>query len=107
MFQNHIGELNVGKMISAQPDYSPDFDQFPGMAHKWGLSFDINTATGPNGRSPGSGSWAGLFNTYFWLDPVKRVTGAIFTQILPFFDPGVLKLYGQFERGLYDGLAHA
>ncbi len=104
MFQNHIGELNVGKMISAQPSYSSDFDQFPGTAHKWGLSFDINTATGPNGRSPGSVSWAGLFNTYFWLDPVKRVTGAIFTQVLPFFDSGVLKLYGQFEKGLYDGL---
>ena len=107
MFQNHIGELNVTKMITAQPAYSSDFDQFPGMAHKWGLSFDINTAAGPNGRSPGSVSWAGLLNTYFWIDPVKRVAGAIFTQILPFFDPGVLKLYGAFERGLYDGLSRA
>jgi CubicO group peptidase (beta-lactamase class C family) len=92
-------------MITAQPAYSSDFDQFPGTAHKWGLSFDINTAPGPNGRSPGSVSWAGLLNTYFWVDPTKRVTGAIFTQILPFFDPGALKLYGAFERGLYDGLS--
>jgi len=107
MFQNHIGELNVTKMITAQPTFSPDFDQFPGMVHKWGLSFDINTARGPHGRSPGSVSWAGLLNTYFWVDPTKRVAGAIFTQILPFFDPGVLKLYGAFERGLYDGLSRA
>lgn len=107
MLQNQIGELNVTKMTTAQPAFSADFDEFPGMVHKWGLSFDINTAPGPNGRSPGSVSWAGLLNTYFWLDPVKRVTGAIFTQVLPFFDPGVLKLYGAFEKGLYQGLSRA
>jgi hypothetical protein len=60
---------------------------------------------GPNGRSAGSISWAGLLNCYFWLDPVKHVTGALFTQILPFFDERVVALYGEFERGLYAGLA--
>jgi hypothetical protein len=43
----------------------------------------------------------GLLNCYFWLDPVKRVTGALFTQVLPFFDPEVLKLDAAFERGVY------
>jgi methyl acetate hydrolase len=104
MFRNQIGDLNVTEMKTAQPAYSRDFDQFPGMTHKWGLSFDINTVAGPNGRTPGSISWAGLLNCYFWLDPVKRVTGTLFTQVLPFFDPGVLKLYGAFEKGLYEGL---
>jgi methyl acetate hydrolase len=52
-------------------------------------------------------SWAGLLNSYFWLDPVKKVTGALFTQILPFFDARVVSLYGEFERGLYHGLGHA
>ncbi|MGC0393750.1 hypothetical protein [Bradyrhizobium sp. USDA 241] len=59
---------------------------------------------GPNGRSAGSISWAGLLNCYFWLDPVKQVTGTFFTQILPFFDDRVVALYGEFERGLYAGL---
>lgn len=104
MRQNHIGDLNVGLQKTAQPAYSNDFDAFPGMVHKWGLSFDINTQPGPAGRSAGSISWAGIFNTYFWIDPAKRVTGAIFTQILPFYDAGVLKLYGGFEKGLYDAL---
>jgi methyl acetate hydrolase len=58
-----------------------------------------------NGRSAGSISWAGLLNCYFWLDPVKHVTGALFTQVLPFFDERVVALYGEFERGLYAGLA--
>jgi methyl acetate hydrolase len=104
MYQNHIGDLQVVAMKTAQPAYSNSFDQFPGMAHKWGLSFDINTQPGPHGRSAGSASWAGLLNCYFWLDPVKRVAGAIFTQTLPFYDPGIVELYGEFERGLYRGL---
>jgi CubicO group peptidase (beta-lactamase class C family) len=90
-----------------RPDLSNDANFFPGMEHKWGLSFDINTEPGPAGRSPGSLCWAGLFNTYFWIDPTRRVTGTIMTQLLPFADTEVLKLYAQFERGLYDALKAA
>jgi methyl acetate hydrolase len=104
MMQNQIGELNVHEMRSAQATYSRSFDQFPGQVHKWGLSLDINTQPGPNGRAAGSISWAGLLNCYFWLDPVKHVTGAFFTQILPFYDERIVALYGEFERGLYAGL---
>ncbi|MET1028120.1 MAG: serine hydrolase domain-containing protein [Dongiaceae bacterium] len=107
MFQNQIGDVQVREMKTAQPAYSNSFEQFPGTVHKWGLSFDINTKPGPNGRSAGSGSWAGLLNTYFWVDPYKHVTGAIFTQILPFFDAEVLRLYGAFEKGLYAGTGRA
>jgi hypothetical protein len=59
------------------------------------------------GRSPGSLCWAGLFNTYFWIDPTRRVTGTIMTQLLPFADAEVLKLYAQFESGLYEALKAA
>ncbi|MFM0127098.1 serine hydrolase domain-containing protein [Paraburkholderia sediminicola] len=107
MFQNHIGDLQVTEMKTAQPAWSNSFDQFPGMPHKWGLSFDINTQPGPHGRSAGSISWAGLLNSYFWIDPVRKVAGTLFTQILPFYDPRVVDLYGQFEQGLYHGLQHA
>ena len=104
MMVNQIGELNVHEMRTAHPEFSNSFDQFPAQPHKWGLSFDINEQPGPNGRSAGSISWAGLLNCYFWLDPVKKVTGTMFTQILPFFDAKVTSLYGEFERGLYNGL---
>ena len=107
MFQNHIGELEVTEMKTAQPAWSNSFDQFPGIPHKWGLSFDINTQQGPHGRSAGSISWAGLLNSYFWVDPVRKVAGTLFTQILPFYDPRVVDLYGEFERGLYRGLQRA
>jgi methyl acetate hydrolase len=107
MMANHIGDLNVHEMQTAQPAFSNSFDQFPNAPHKWGYSFDINERAGPNGRSAGSVSWAGLLNCYFWLDPVKKVTGALFTQMLPFFDARVVSLYGEFERGLYRGLDQA
>jgi hypothetical protein len=49
-------------------------------------------------------SWGGLSNTYYWLDPSRRVTGLIMMQILPFADYRALQLYGQFERSVYDML---
>jgi len=107
MFANHIGALPVVRMETAQPSWSNSFEQFAGQPHKWGLSFDLNTQPGPHGRSAGSGSWAGLLNTYFWVDPVKHVAGALFTQTLPFYDARIVDLYGQFEERLYAGLRRA
>ena len=49
-------------------------------------------------------TWAGLFNSYYWVDPQKRVAGVILTQILPFADERAVSLYGEFERGVYDAL---
>ena len=105
MRTNQIGDLNVNPLKSSAPAWSNDANLFPGMQQKWGLSFDINTRPGPNGRSAGSYSWAGLLNCYYWVDPVKKVSGAMFTQLLPFYDPRLVDLYGAFERGLYGGLA--
>lgn len=107
MRQNHIGDLDVVTLKTVRPDLSRDANFFPGMVQKWGLSFDINTEPGPAGRSAGSLCWAGLFNTYFWLDPTKRVTGTMMTQMLPFADEKVLGLYAQFEKSLYGALKAA
>jgi methyl acetate hydrolase len=68
---------------------------------KWGLGFMINTADVPGGRAAGSLAWAGLGNTYFWIDPQRQRGGVILTQILPFADPQVLNLLSEFERGVY------
>jgi methyl acetate hydrolase len=107
MCQNHIGPLNVTTLKTADPASSNDANLFPGMVQKWGLSFDINTEPGPAGRSAGSIAWAGLFNTYFWVDPAKHVTGVIMTQLLPFADPQVLRLFADFERGVYQAVTPA
>jgi CubicO group peptidase (beta-lactamase class C family) len=107
MGQNAIGNLNVVTLKTVLPDVSYDANFFPGMVQKWGLTFDINTEPGPNGRSAGSLCWAGVFNTFFWIDSNKKVTGTYLTQVLPFADPTSLKLYGEFERGVYDAMKSA
>jgi CubicO group peptidase (beta-lactamase class C family) len=107
MGQNHIGNLPAGVMKTENPARSNDVDFFPGAEIRWGLGYMLNMQPGPNGRSAGTVSWGGIFNTYYWLDPAKRVTGLIMTQILPFADQRVLQLYGQFERGVYNALQAA
>ena len=76
-------------------------DLFAGMAKKWGLSFLINTQDVPGRRSAGSLAWAGINNTYYWLDPKKKVAGVLMTQVLPFGDHTVLDLLDRFEEAVY------
>jgi methyl acetate hydrolase len=104
MAQNHIGELTMGKMTSAVAFATNDVDLYPDMAKKWGLSFLINTARTAEGRSAGSLAWAGLANTYFWIDPARDVAGVILMQLLPFADKKCLEAFAGFERGVYAGL---
>ena len=77
MGQNQIGDVNVVVLKSVLPDSSLDAEFFPGMVKKWGLGFMINTETAPTGRSAGSLAWAGLANTYYWIDPSKNIAGVI------------------------------
>src|SRR2546425_11205464 len=104
MNKNHTGDIPAGIMKTENPARSNDVDLFPGAQIRWGLGYMLNMQPGPNGRSAGTVSWGGIFNTYYWLDPAKRVTGLIMTQILPFADQRVLKLYGQFESAVYETL---
>jgi len=104
MSQNHIGDLSIGKITSAAPMYTNDVDLYPDIVKKWGLSFLINTAKTPEGRSAGSLAWAGLANTYFWIDPARNVAGVILMQLLPFADAKALEAFAGFERGVYAGL---
>src|SRR3981189_2867252 len=104
MSQNHIGDLTMGKMTTVAPIYTNDVDLYPGMVKKWGLSFLINTAKTPEGRSPNSLAWAGLANTYFWIDPARDVAGVILMQLLPFADKASLEAFAGFESGIYAGL---
>ena len=107
MQQNHTGSIPAGIMKTQNPGLSNDVDLFPGAQIRWGLGYMLNLQPGPNGRSAGTVSWGGIFNTYYWLDPAKRVTGLIMTQILPFADQRALRLYGQFESAVYEALPSA
>ena len=103
--ENAMGELNVSLLKTAIPAYSHDAEFFPGMVKKWGLGFMISTAPVPGGRHAGALCWAGLGNTYFWIDPEAGIAGVILMQLLPFADPKALALLEKFEQALYIGLA--
>ncbi len=105
MAQNAIGALNVRVLKTAVPGSSNDAEFFPGMVKKWGLGFMISTAAAPGARGAGSLAWAGLGNTYFWIDPAAGVAGVILMQLLPFADKKALALFDLFERAVYAGLA--
>ena len=101
MSENQIGDIRVGVLRTTQPDLSNDVDLFPGMTCKWGLGHLINMEAVPNGRSAGSLTWGGLFNTYYWIDPARHIAAVFMTQVLPFADIRALRAYRQFERGIY------
>lgn len=104
MAQNHIGELHVRRLPAAIPQVTNDIDLYPDQEKKWGLGFMINTERTAEGRSPGGLAWAGLANTYFWIDLTRKVGGVILTQLFPFSDKKVLELFSRFERAVYDKL---
>jgi methyl acetate hydrolase len=101
MATNQIGKLEVGILRTTNPGLSNDVDFFPGARLQWGLGHMINVDPVREGRAAGSATWAGLFNTYYWIDPTRRIAGVIMMQILPFADTQALKAYRQFEHGIY------
>jgi hypothetical protein len=100
----HPGYSASRSCNSPRVSRSNDVDLFPGVRSGHGLASVVNAQQGPNGRSAGTLTWAGLFNTYYWIDPQKHVTGVILTQILPFADVRAVRLYREFERGVYETL---
>jgi hypothetical protein len=102
--RQEIDEHTFVELKTAMPDYSNDADFYPGMKQKWGLSFLINTERTREGRSPGSLSWAGLSNCYFWIDQTRNVTGAFMAQIFRFFDRRAVDLFRSFDAAVYGSL---
>ncbi len=101
MAQNHIGDLEAGTMPSFRPETSANVNFFPHSKDKFGLGFLINTEPVEGGRASGSLAWAGIFNTYFWIDREKDVCGVLLTQVLPFADPTVLAILEDYEKSIY------
>ena len=99
-FRNQIGPLDFPAEIrSADPPVTCDVALGPGL--KWGLGLLLNEQQIPGMRAPGSGAWAGLFNTHFWVDPTSGLTASIFTQLLPFAEPSAFQLLVDYELALY------
>ena len=103
MFENHTGNVVVQPQISAAPALSKNFPVGAGEDH-WGLGFQLAKAKRPNMRSPGSGTWAGIFNTHFFIDPSRDIGVVVMMQTLPFYDEASMKVYAGVEEIVYRNL---
>ncbi|MFC5994935.1 serine hydrolase domain-containing protein [Pseudonocardia hispaniensis] len=102
-FTNQIGALDFPASIpTVDPSATHDFNLGPG--YKWGYGLLLNTRDLPGMRRAGSGAWAGLCNTHFWVDRTTGITGAIYSQFLPFVPQEALDMYADFEKALYASL---
>jgi CubicO group peptidase (beta-lactamase class C family) len=89
---------------TTNPALSNDADFFSGRSAAMGTWTHDQYRPVLDGRNAGSLSWAGLFNTYYWIDPTMRIAGVIMMQILPFADRQALNAYRQFECGICHAL---
>jgi methyl acetate hydrolase len=103
MAQNAMGDVSCRPLKSQIPARSTDMTFVDGM--KWGLTFMINPQAFEGRRAAGSLSWGGLANSYYWIDPVKKVTGVWATQLLPFYDARAVAAFENFEQAVYAGLS--
>ena len=105
MGENHIGSIFVELQPDADRQRTRPFPLGAGK-DKFGLGFQIASADPQYARfrSPGSMSWAGIFNTEFWVDPVKRIGAVQMMQVLPFYDDGAIRTLRDFEETVYKQL---
>ncbi len=104
MATNQMGDLRVQPLHTAIPELSNDAEFFPGEPKSWGLSFQINEEPGFTGRPAGTLMWAGLANSFFWIDLENGIGGAYMSQILPFADGPSTDLFFEVEKAVYDAL---
>ncbi|ROV89861.1 hypothetical protein VMCG_09502 [Cytospora schulzeri] len=110
MFTNQIPEFpDFGRqgMASSKPELTNRIPEIYPVAGNppqgWGLTFMLSNG-GPTGRSKTTAHWAGMANCWWWCDREQGVAGVVGTQILPFGDDQVLKLWIDVESEVYAGL---
>jgi CubicO group peptidase (beta-lactamase class C family) len=107
MTKNQIGDVVVNTQPAVLPNLARPFPVAPAAGrNKFGFGFEITASNkeNPNLRSPGSYTWAGIYNTHFWVDPRREIAAVLMIQVLPFYDDAVMKLYQDFEEAIGQGL---
>jgi len=97
---NHMGDCRVYNLKAAIP-LTNDAEFFPGIPKSWSLAFQINHQAAPTGRPAGGMMWAGLANSFYWVDQTTGLAGVYMTQIFPFADSKSLPLFYDFEKAVY------
>ena len=99
--QNGLGDLKVGAFPAAIPEFINAGEMFPGLSKSWAYTFLVNDEDAPTGRPAGSLAWAGIANTFYWIDRKNGVGGMWSSQIMPFIDIAAYPGYLEFESTVY------
>lgn len=97
----------VTMLPGVNPELSNDAEFFPGLGKDWSYTFMVNTEEAPTGRPAGAIGWAGLANSFYWIDRAAGVGGYWATQILPFGDPTSFVGYLDFESAVYKAIRNS
>ena len=97
----------VGMLPGVIASLSNDAEFFPGLKKSWSYTFMVNDEEAPTGRPAGAIGWAGLANSFYWIDRQNGVGGYWATQILPFGDPVSFGGYLDFETAVYQTVVSA
>ncbi len=101
MCTNQMGDLRVTELKTVVPFLTNDAELYPGEEKSWGLTFQVHEQDGATGRPKGALGWAGLANSYYWIDRTNGIAGAYLSQILPFADAGSIGVFYDLERAVY------
>jgi CubicO group peptidase (beta-lactamase class C family) len=101
MGQNQIGELAIRPFKSYMPDLAADNGALAGNLDKFGFGFAVNTKPSDAGRGANTMAWAGIYNTFFWIDREKQISAVLMTQMLPGLEAGPSTLLEDFDRAVY------
>jgi CubicO group peptidase (beta-lactamase class C family) len=101
MSTNQTGDLRAGVLKTAIPGLSADVDLHPGASDRYTYGFLLNQDAYPGGRAAGSLAWAGIGNTFYWIDPKNDRCAVLMMQFLPFVHKEAVGLLGDFERAVY------
>jgi methyl acetate hydrolase len=101
MTTNQIGDISAGKLKTFDPTRSVDVDFHPGNVDGFTYGFLINKTAYVGGRSAGSLAWAGIDNTFYWIDPKRSLCAVVMMQLLPFGDMQAVGLLSDFEKAVY------
>jgi CubicO group peptidase (beta-lactamase class C family) len=103
MTTNQVGNISAGKLKTYRPTISDNVDFHPGVTDGFTYGFLINTTAYQGGRSAGSLAWAGIENTFYWIDPKKSLCAVVMMQFFPFVDKQAVGLLSDFEKAVYAG----
>ena len=98
MAVNQIGAVPIEPLKSTDPALTADLDVGPGNKYSYG--FLVNSLP-ELGRPAGTLMWAGVENSFYWIDPKRSICAVIMMQFFPFLDPQGAGMLTDFAKAVY------